>query len=94
MPLIYYPVGSVVESIYKETVQSYPASGALGAQIICETSTREPGEAPPHRIGDSLYLFRRGDIAFQYSCIPTTVELRETPLCYADAYVVLMTIVI
>ena len=23
----------------------------LGAQIICETSTREPGEAPPHRIG-------------------------------------------
>ena len=57
----------------------------LGAQIICETSTKEPGEAPPHRIGNGLYLFRRGDIAFQYSCKPTTVELRETPLCYTDA---------
>ena len=57
----------------------------LGTQIICETSTKEPGEAPPHRIGNGLYLFRRGDIAFQYSCVPTTVEFRETTLCYADA---------
>ena len=56
-----------------------------GAQIICETSTKEPGEAPPHRIGNGLYLFRRGDIAFQYSCKPKTVELRETTLCYSDA---------
>ena len=61
------------------------SKSSLGAQIICETSTKEPGEAPPHRIGNGLYLFRRGDIAYQYSCKPKTVELRETTLCYTDA---------
>ena len=58
---------------------------SLGAQIICETSTKEPREAPPHKIGNGLYLFRRRDIAFQYLCKPKTVELRETTLCYTDA---------
>ena len=41
------------------------SKNSLGVQIICETSTKEPGEAPPHRIGNGLYLFRRGDIAYQ-----------------------------
>ena len=61
------------------------SKNSLGAQIICETSSKEPGEAPPHRIGNGLYLFRHGDIAYQYSCKPKTVELRETTLCYSDA---------
>ena len=61
------------------------SKNSLGAQIICETSTKEPGEAPPHRIGNGLYLFRRGDISYQYSCKPKTVEQRETELCYSDA---------
>ena len=57
----------------------------LGARIICETSVKEPGEAPPHRLGNGLYLFKRGDISYQYSCKPKTVELRETEICYRDA---------
>ena len=39
------------------------SKNSLGAQILCETSVKEPGEAPPHMIGNGLYLFRRGDIS-------------------------------
>ena len=61
------------------------SKNSLGAQILCETSTKEPGEATPHRIGNRLFLFRRGDFSYEYSCKPKTVELRETELCYSDA---------
>ena len=56
----------------------------LGIQMSCEANVKEPSEAPPHHLGGGIFVFKRGEIVYQYSCTQVTVKLLEKELCYLD----------
>ena len=56
----------------------------LGIQMSCEAKVKEPSEAPPHHLGGGIFVFKRGEIVYQYSCKQVTVKLLEKEHCYLD----------
>ena len=56
----------------------------LGIQMSCEANVKEPSEAPPHHLGGGVFVFKRGEIVYQYSCSQVTVKLMEKEHCYLD----------
>jgi hypothetical protein len=57
---------------------------AIGATMSCLTSVREPADAPPHHLGSGTFVFKRGEVIYQYSCTAVNVKLMEKDICYAD----------
>ena len=57
---------------------------SLGWELSCEFKTKEPADAPPHHIGKGMYIFRRGDVIYEYGCEEVQVQLRDVPQCYRD----------
>ena len=52
--------------------------------MSCEANVKEPSEAPPHHLGGGIFVFKRGKIVYQYSCIQVTVKLLEKEHCYGN----------
>ena len=57
---------------------------SLGWELSCEFKTKEPADAQPHHIGNGIYIFRRGDVIYEYGCEEVQVQLRNVPQCYRD----------
>ena len=57
---------------------------SLGWELSCEFKTKEPADAPPHHIGNGIYIFRRGDVIYEYGCEEVQVQLRDVPRCFRD----------
>ena len=57
---------------------------SLGWELSCEFNTKEPADAPPHHIGNGIYIFRRGDVIYEYGCEEVQVQLTNVPQCYRD----------
>jgi len=56
----------------------------LGIQMSCEANVKEPSEALPHHLGGVVFVFKRGEIVYQYSCSQVTVKLMEKEHCYLN----------
>ena len=41
---------------------------SLGWELSCKFKTNDPSDALPHHIGDGMYIFRRGDVIYEYGC--------------------------
>ena len=52
--------------------------------MSCEFKTKELSDAPPHHIGAGIYIFRRGDVIYEYGCEEVQVQLSNAPECYRD----------
>ena len=57
---------------------------SLGWELSCEFKMKEPADASPHHIGNGMYIFRRGDVIYEYGCEEVQVQLRNVPQCYRD----------
>ena len=55
---------------------------SLGWELSCEFKTKEPSDALPHHIGEGMYIFRRGDVIYEYGCEAVQVQLTDVPECY------------
>ena len=56
----------------------------MGWELSCDFKTREPADAPPHHVGSGVYIFRRGDVIYEYGCEEVKVQLRDVPNCFRD----------
>ena len=57
---------------------------AIGAKMSCQASVSEPSDAPPHHLGSGTFVFKSGEVIYQYSCEKVNVKLMEKDMCYAD----------
>ena len=57
---------------------------SLRGELSCEFKTKEPAEAPPHHIGNGIFIFRRGDVIYGYGCEEVQVQLKNVLQCYQD----------
>ena len=57
---------------------------SLGWELSCDFKTKEPADAPPHHVGSGVYIFRRGDVTYEYGCEEVQVQLRDVPNCFQD----------
>ena len=55
-----------------------------GVQMYCDANVKEPSEAPPHHLGSGIFVFKRGEIVYQYSCQEMIFKLLEAEHCYSD----------
>ena len=54
---------------------------SLGWELSCAFKTKEPADAPPHHIGNGMYIFRKGDVIYEYGCEEVQVQLTNVPQC-------------
>ena len=52
--------------------------------MYCDANVKEPSEAPPHHLGSGIFVFKRGEIDYQYSCQEMIFKLLEAEHCYSD----------
>ena len=57
---------------------------AIGTKMSCLVQVQEPADAPPHHLGDGVFVFKRGEVMYQYSCEQTMIKLMDKDTCFSD----------
>ena len=57
---------------------------AIGEKMSCLVQVQEPSDAPPHHLGNGIFVFKRGEVMYHYSCEQTIIKLMEKDTCFSD----------
>ena len=69
---------------YKLYLAEGKRSAAIRERLSCKVQVQEPSDAPPHHLSAGTFVFKRGEVMYQYSCEKVNVKLMEKDTCFMD----------